>query len=518
VTRLYYDLGPAADMDECTNYDSSCPYNNWAADSGPLLSWSDGNKGGQFGYVDTNGNFVESNTAISHYKASDTYKGVVHITLTVEDGGLYYNDSAVTNFQNVGNLTVWEFTISNGWAGVRPQRDQQRPFTATIFPNFDHKGFSMARIITFRLSGPEGRPSHEPGFCLNATRIQGLWTDTSSMDHDLKFVPGQAGFAISDSANPNGTNFDTAWTLTAFGTATVTVRCLDFGAFGRIDAIADLPDVSAFARLEGTSPQDFKLGAQIPIDENGNFIYDGSPMNNGPAEQDTEDNPHTINPATGLPTLGDGFSRYEEYRSIVYNGAWRENQMDPTVKDVFVYNPNGFDLAVFRTLGMRVHDALGIGEFDFVAMAAQDNDQQGGFDEDQLDGVDNDGDGQTDEDPIESRNPNLNLCSTVINRFRGTASAGAQCPICVLYNPFTVGTDMGQTAGALPGYALCWIAIRNIRRNTNPTHTDAPGDPRDAAVIRMVVAHEMGHAIWLAHHGQGTTRNCVMSVTHNTEL
>jgi hypothetical protein len=265
------------DWDLCTNPGCSFSFGGgWANDWVYLVSWSDNGAGGQFGYLDAQGNFVPSGNIneITHYKASDTQSGVVHITLTVDDFAIaedpatgewieIFNDTPTTNPATVGNLTVWEFTISNGAAGWLPTLDANLTFTANITPQTDHYGNPMASHIEFRLTS-----SRESGYCLNATRIQGTWTDTSGTDNDLKFVPGQAGLEISDSQNPNGTNFDTAWTLGPETTAPVTVRCLDYGAYGWIDALADLPgEPMALARREGTTPQDFKFGAQIPIDE-----------------------------------------------------------------------------------------------------------------------------------------------------------------------------------------------------------------------------------------------------------
>ena len=49
----------------------------------------------------------------------------------------------------------------------------------------------MARVIEFGLGS-----SAEPGYCMNATREQGLWTDTTVQDNDLKFFPNQSGLEV----------------------------------------------------------------------------------------------------------------------------------------------------------------------------------------------------------------------------------------------------------------------------------------------------------------------------------
>jgi hypothetical protein len=380
----------------------------------------------------------------------------------------------------------------------------------------DHKTppNSMAQFIDFHLW-----TSQEPGFCLNATR-QRLnvnprpWDDTRPDDNDIKFPPNQANFIIyADWWHNNTTNYDVADSVARDLTATVTVRCLDYGAYGSIDAMADFPDAPmSLARLEGTLN---KYQAPIPVDENSNFIADVWQWDypTALATDDDENNPPNIDRTTGVPTLGDGFSRYEEYRGFRINEAWRE--LDPTVKNVFVYNPNNFDIAVFRTLGLQIHDNIRTDEFDFVAVQATDNDGDGRVDQDPLDGINNDGDMTTDEDPPDNINPDFGRCTGIVNLFFRTAHIVSQGVIALVYDPTQV-VFLGYTPSSLPGRAWSAFGIRAIRIATNPNNVDGIIDARDPAVIRMVVGHEMGHAINMNHHDGATTRQCVMYTTGNS--
>lgn len=153
----------------------------------------------------------------------------MHITLEVDDAGLYYNDEpSVVNDADNGNVTVWEFEIDPPYIDALPQDGATYNFTATIRPAVDHLGNSMARIIEFGLVS-----SSEPRYCLNASREEGQWMDMSAEDNDLKFFPNQEGFEVyAEGTNP--TNYRHARTTTPVLSATVQVRCLDYGAYGSI--------------------------------------------------------------------------------------------------------------------------------------------------------------------------------------------------------------------------------------------------------------------------------------------
>jgi hypothetical protein len=559
ITQIEVAHSSEMDEDYCTNPDCSFP-NGVAPNETFRLGWSDGEVGGKFGHL-VEGSFVESANPdmVTHYKApmDVTKAGVITIYLMIQDIPFAEDPATGQIIQTTDDdggigfarLTAWDFTISNGAAGWRPRRDEERQFTATIVPASDHRSppNSMARHITFWLARPLIEDpwgcSREPGYCLNATRVTGAWTDTTANDNDLKFHPNEPNgpnedFVVSSQDANLPLNYDQAVTVNQVLTETVTVRCLDYGAYGRIVAVADFPnDIMAAARRVDTLPPNEKYEAQIPIDENPqNYIYDGSPFNNRAAAWDEENDPHSISRLTGVDTPGDGFSQYEEYRSIVYDGGWNENLFDRDRKDVFVYipniynnpnppnNPSYLDIAVFRTLGLQIHDAIRTNEFDFVAYANRDDDNDGRTDGDPLDGVNNDaafGDMLTDEDPPNNINPDFTFCSGAVNWSGRTAHNTTQGVIVVTYHPNT-GIYLGITSGTLAGGSYCSIGIRTIRMNTNPNdfntnpqNADRIIDPRDPAVIRMVIGHEMGHSINMPDHSGATTRQCVRYLDPN---
>jgi hypothetical protein len=81
---------------------------------------------------------------------------------------------------------------------------------------------------------------------------------------------------------------------------------------------------------------------RIPKDEDGNLIWDGWEWNNGGTLDDNDAEP----PGDG--TLGDGLTRYEEYRGLEVDGLADDNssmsgqvnyqRLNPTCKDMFVVN------------------------------------------------------------------------------------------------------------------------------------------------------------------------------------
>jgi hypothetical protein len=255
------------------------------------------NAGGQFGRYNGTTFTATSDTDpyANAYQPDPNFVGILSITMTVDDWVLWHDDPAVTS--NPWQVTVWEFTISNGAAGWMPTLDSDLYFTANITPATDHNGNSMARTISFQLFS-----SREPGYCMNATRERTprQWDDTydraaqgvNGPDNDLKLWPDQTNLTIISQDQNNQFNFNNAITNSQVTTATVRVRCLDYGPRNsQIDAIASFPDMPiASARLEGTLPQDGKFGAQIPIDTNFNGIVDAWIYESRP-EGDEDDNP-----------------------------------------------------------------------------------------------------------------------------------------------------------------------------------------------------------------------------------
>ncbi len=348
-----------------------------------IVNWIDFGAGGEFGYSPDGVHFYPFDLSqdnpelagqVNAYRTNPNFWGILKIAPRLDDvpsfcdfcGMPTYNDDPVTG--DPWKITVWEFEIDPPFIDALPQDGATYTFTATIRPEKDHYGNSMARFIVFEIYS-----SREPGYCLNATRRQGLWTDTSSEDNDLKFVPDQQGFMVDDDVNlPNEPylGYGRAVTVNRVLTASVQVRCLDYGAYGSVWALADLPGQGPFAaaRWKGTFVE---RGALIPLDQRDgldndrdgkpdedlidgqdndndgeidedaerNFIYDGWQWNNGAATDDNDNEPQ------GDGTPGDGLTRYEEYKGLEVLGEANDGneacnlqhvRLNPTQKEIFV--------------------------------------------------------------------------------------------------------------------------------------------------------------------------------------
>lgn len=341
------DIASDTDWDKCTA--PGCPYpDGRAADEKVRKKWSDNGANGQFGTIDNYGNFVPLDPVanaqqITHYRAAWNNPGIVHITLVMDDLGLYYDDEPVSNDATNGNVTVWEFWVTPCPQNWRPSlflyggATQGPSFTAWVEPSKDHYGQLMSGVITFSIFS-----STEPGECLNRHHFCPYAPGMHDDDLDLQFPNQLQGFRVSGESgeyvDENGNiisyqhNFYMAETEQPVIEATVSTLCFDGGAYGFLSAeIRGFPPGSAFARRTDTGiigPVD------IPYDDNENYIADCweralgiYPAN---AQADFDNTPQ------GDGTPGDGLSVYKEYRGLMVRRSW--TVFNPWLKDMFVMN------------------------------------------------------------------------------------------------------------------------------------------------------------------------------------
>lgn len=228
--------------------------------------------------------------------------------------------------------------------------------------------------------------------------------------------------------------------------ATAVVRALDYGAWGRVKA--EFFAGGIWVPAETSRGQAF---ASIPLDDNGDHIADHWMDRHGlsghAANEDADSEPAGANG-------GDGFSNYEEYRGFVVGGSWTET--DPTRKEVFVNNEASID---------------GCGDFSSTGLVCLLNNA------DEYD------------------------ADRVVNFNRGHATAGPQKGLLLVSG--TIGNGvLGQTVLAVPNEGseitldLGYIATFNELGVTDTgTFTALP------VARASVIAHELGHAVNIDHHG-----------------
>jgi hypothetical protein len=201
--------------------------------------------------------------------------------------------------------------------------------------------------------------SDEKGYCLNAPNPCPASGEDAADWKDLQF-PEQDGFTLT------GNNIATS-DATDLKEATVTVKCYDYGAFGKI---------KVKFKKDGTGTEYIgkevvdnvvhysKEYTSIPFDQNTNYIRDGSPQNTGPDNSYSPMDDNDNNPI-GANVAGDQLTRYEEYRGFMYKDP--ANPSSPSIhvrtstteKDVFIFDKFNQGYGFFDKLEYTIHRFIG---------------------------------------------------------------------------------------------------------------------------------------------------------------
>jgi hypothetical protein len=369
-------------------------------------------------------------------------------------------------------------------------------FTARIYKCVDGEGWTYPgkpHKITFTLE----EVSNEKGICLNKgqSKNKDLWFPKTG-NEQFKLDKGEGPddlceTTILEHSNPPHRHFQFAETKEEVTEATITVRSEDYGAFGFIHATAKPyveigPRADADAAVAGAGAacvsDDNKV--KIPFDQDNNNIADVAAQNQTGmglrgAERDVDATPN------GDGTDGDGLTAYEEYRGFFVNeggtpGQYKEKHIrtDINIKDVFVYieEPRKLDkLDYFRRTGLAVHK-------------------------------------------ITNKNLINGTDKREINFNRGYATGGLQHAIwlrdwsqmmkygiaCCPQTPATWEDDETPDTGwpGTPGTKthVC-VNVAKCKKK------DSWGQEQPNDRLTQVIAHELGHAVNLPHHGEGGIHN-----------
>lgn len=327
----------------------------------------------------------------------------------------------------------------------RPQMLSETSFTASVDPSLGIKGrfrFTLYEVST------------EPGTCMNSGSGEKL---------DLAFSPTQPAAMTKPDETTDGWTIETTTERTS---ATVNVRALDYGAWGKLKA-----EIFVGGQWQLATTARGSTFAAIPLDDDGDHIADEwmalAGISGHPAAEDGDSGPAGAND-------GDGLSNYEEYRGFMVSGLWTDT--DPTIKDLFINNEATMD---------------GCGFFTSTGVMCQ----MINADEYKQDGA-----------PQTHR---------VVNFRAHYATAGTQKGLLLTAEGLqtTIGPGtLGVTYPAVGppndvnhiGLDLHFIAEFNERGVTDAGAITPITDAR-----MSVIAHELGHAVNIDHHGSnGATTAC----------
>lgn len=472
---------PVFDWDECANPD--CDFTGGIAEDngGRPTCWSDGDLGGEFGYLQ-NGAFVPTSPSdtdhITHYRAPRNISGIIEFSLEIDDCGYAAdpNGHVVATYDDppfaLGpkQATCWEFTISKPEAEWVPTPQNVQPmatatgtvanitpdetsFNYVISPPVDHMGRSMAANVEWRIS-----PSEEPGYCCNSINDIVTWSrPLNSVRNDawIKETPNIVYFPDPEDFTCAFTNMDL--------TDEIFLQNFDYGTHGGITAqLASGYVQGAMARQVGSVTH---YGSEFPQDDNGNFIADAAPngLDEGTADEDVDG---------GVGTPGDGLCRYEEYRGFMIAGTY--HRLDPMKKDLFIDDENN--------LFHRSYFASALPSIEMHVIGAEES----------LNLV------------VNFQNEGVGLRHIVDQHCLWLIDGGSA--------PFGQHMFWGGTEHLGPGgpgkHPAVVVFVEQI---ITDTHADAPDkdpahpelgqvDPRTDEVIATIITHELGHGVGIDEH------------------
>jgi len=290
--------------------------------------------------------------------------------------------------------------------------------------------------------------SKEKGYAMNKG---------NSTDYDLKFVDNQVDYV-------KGSGEMTVESNKSMNGAEIEIESLDYGAWGKLKAEVNIEGKWYVAKTE-----DGKDCITIPYDTDEDRIADKWEEDYGifkeSEDADSDNKPEGVG---SNKENGDGFTNYEEYRGFFINGEWKST--DPTYKDIFIYDELGLGVGRFTDLQLQVN-LIDSNEFD--------SERYVNF---------NRGFGTL---KLQNGQKGLYLCGETMLASEGRAS--------VVGSPNVVDRVYIDAIGLTSKYSY----DKNTKNIKGAARTNMFYDDLNA-----LIAHELGHAVNLMHHGiDGVDRN-----------
>jgi len=433
----------------------------------------------EFEWTATSGEFPRGNRGKKVvWRAPPEGGGTVDLVLTMRDVGGQFDDENLTlkTSVQVRKLGVDLVKTPRDWL-PKATAETTRP-TAKIYVCRNNRWVYPGRRKFIRLKLK--RISRERGFCMNypplaeANTNPDLFFHEERMSGDYVLLRDKTVAAncrtevLAPNDNPAHNHHHLyAVSRKRLATARPVIRCEDYGAVGVLEARANCCEQIPARQderarpCEGTSCCTGSNEIRIPRDDNGNDIADGATRDAAP-DRDDDNNP------VGDGNPGDGLTNYEEYRGFIKGGGTQRKEFartDIRNKDIFILDRDSLNIGYFGRTGLVVHRL---------------------FDQSLLDGT-----GQK-----------------VINFNRGRHTGGEQHGIRLVREGLG-GEARGRAVGG-PGTPR---VIDRVAIDTAEIAAEGLANMQE-----RVIAHELGHAVNIFHHGQGAKHSSCGNHTERNSL
>jgi hypothetical protein len=421
------------------------------------------------------GSFPRGNTGREIVWQAPDEEGEVKIKLKIKDVGGQYDDpdKELNTTVVVRKLGIDLVKTPPAWLPIATAGTLQLP--ARIHMCKDNKWVYPGRKKFIRLKLK--RVSRERGVCLNYPRNGNTNPDLFFYEERMRddYILTKDKTITNDCrteilvANDNPAH-DHHYLYTVSkkrrAEAMPTIRCEDYGAIGFLEASANhcvqIPPRDTADAPPCGGRVECCTGAnevKIPRDENNNDIADSAPQDAAGAAGNTDND---NNPIGDAAHPGDGLTNYEEYRGFIVGGGARpkaHRRTDVNNKDVFIYDEDNLGTGFLNQTGLTIHLLYDEDLFDRTAR----------------------------------RVINFNRCNNARHGsgndqhgiwLRRRAIAGVYGRAC---NGPGLPRDVTHVC---INQALCTAV------------TEHPNQ------LNTTLAHELGHAINIRHHGQGGKHNC----------
>ena len=294
--------------------------------------------------------FVITNLMSGTYnmKYSEDYYSTYSWNLYIGSAGEPKLSVEAAGYDHLGNEIVY-----NNWlpeaalSGVEADLGNTIKFQARLIGQDGTPACATADSFRFELK----EVSNEPGVCMNYPKAE-----VAKSDYDLHFR--QELNSPDDVMSSNRLKLQTR----GGSEANATVGCFDWGAYGTLKVTAIMPGGKKITGFLSGYPEITDI--LIPKRSNGSKIADiWKQVNRVPELADDDDSEST---PVGDSDPGDGFTLYEEYRGFSVKGEYTNG--NPTKKDLFIFSEsNDFlpGIQLFKGLtNLEVHTQLYESEFD----------------------------------------------------------------------------------------------------------------------------------------------------------